>query len=146
MCAPLVAPCCASYIEVFTRNSSMVSAGGVGIAWPMARYGDAVVCSGDAEVLERLAAPPSPVLFTTRADATELVLLPLKRLLASTPFNWNVLLVSRWPLAQIGWLPRPVLTPEPAASSALTPGERIARPVKLPVGNGTDSIWSFSRM
>ena len=49
-----------------------------------------------------LAAPLTPVLFTTRAEATWLVLFPLNRLLASTPFNRNVLLVSRWPLAQIG--------------------------------------------
>jgi hypothetical protein len=30
------------------------------------------------------------------------VLFPLNKLLASTPFIMNVLLVSRWPLAQIG--------------------------------------------
>jgi len=41
-----------------------------------------------------LLAPP-PVLFTTRADSTWLVLLPLKRLLASTPFNRKALEVSR---------------------------------------------------
>ena len=87
-------------------------------------------------MLEMLAAPPMPVLLTMRAQATWLVLLPLKRLLASTPLRRNVLLVSRWPLAQMGRLPRPVLTPEPLASSALTPGERMARPVKLPVGKG----------
>src|SRR5580658_8144827 len=140
MCAPLVEPCCASYIEVLTRNSSMESGGGVGKAWPTARYGEAELWSGAAVVLERLAEPPSPVLLTTRADATELVLLPLKRLLASTPLSWNVLLVSRWPLAQTGLLPRPLLTPVLPASSELTPGERTARPVKLPVGSGTDSI------
>src|SRR6266849_3108940 len=102
MCAPLVEPCCASYIDVFTRNSSIVSGAGVGRAWPIARYGEAVLCSGSAVVLEMLAAPPMPVLFTMRAEVTWLVLLPLKRLLASTPFSKNVLLVSRWPLAQIG--------------------------------------------
>src|SRR5271165_4750022 len=107
----------------------------------MDRYGDAVVCSGSAVVLERLAAPPMPVLFTIRAEATELVLLPLNKLLASTPFIMKVLLVSRWPLAQMGWLPNPLLTPAPPLSSAFTPGERIARPVKLPVGSGTLSIW-----
>ena len=49
-----------------------------------------------------LAALATPVLFTMRAEATWLVLLPLKRLLASTPFSRKLLLVSRWPLAQIG--------------------------------------------
>ena len=49
-----------------------------------------------------LEAPATPVLFTMRAEATWLVLLPLNRLLASTPFRRNVLLVSRWPLAQMG--------------------------------------------
>src|SRR3984885_1463400 len=91
-----------------------------------------------------LAAPPIPVLFTTRAEATVLVLLPLNKLLASTPFSRNVLLVSRWPLAQIGWFPRPAFTPVPLGSSALIPGDRIARPVKLPVGSGTASIFTLS--
>src|ERR1700686_3181357 len=95
MCAPLVEPCCASYIDVLTRNSSMVSGAGVGKAWPMARYGEAVLWMGSAVVLEILAAPPMPVLFTMRADATELVLLPLNKLLESTPFRRKVLLVSR---------------------------------------------------
>ena len=34
--------------------------------------------------------------------ATWLVLLPLKRLLPSTPFSRKLLMVSRWPLAQMG--------------------------------------------
>src|SRR5690348_14899720 len=101
---------------------------------------------GAALVLDTPAAPPSPVALTTRPEDTELVLLPLNRLLASTPFRRKVLLVSRWPLVQMGWLPKPLLTPVPLESSALTPGERMARPVKLPVGRGTASIWSFSRM
>ena len=71
-----------------------------------------------------LAAPLTPVLFTTRAEATWLVLLPLNRFLASTPFSRNVLLVSRWPLAQIGWLPKPALAPVPLGSSAFTPGDK----------------------
>lgn len=70
-----------------------------------------------------LAALATPVLLTMRADATWLVLLPLNKLLASTPFSRNVLLVSRCPLAQIGWLPKPLFTPVPPASSAFTPGE-----------------------
>jgi hypothetical protein len=49
-----------------------------------------------------LLAPATPVLLTTRADATELVVSPLNRLLASTPLSRKVLLVSRWPLAHIG--------------------------------------------
>ena len=50
---------------------------------------------------------PAPVLLMTRAEATWLVLLPLKRLLASTPLSRKLLEVSRWPLAQMGALPRP---------------------------------------
>ena len=37
MCAPLLPPCCASYIEVFTRTSEMVSGAGEGMDSPMAR-------------------------------------------------------------------------------------------------------------
>ena len=62
------------------------------------------------------------------------MLLPLNRLLASTPFNRKLLLVSRSPLAHTGALPRPEFTPDPPGSSAFTPGERIATPVKLPGG------------
>ena len=76
----------------------------------------------------------------TRAEPTWLVLFPLNKLLASTPFREKLLLVSRWPLAQIGAFPRPELAPVPPDSSAFTPGDRIARPVKLPVGSGIDSI------
>ena len=86
------------------------------------------------------AAPAMPVLFTMRAEATELVLLPLNKLLASTPLSRNVLLVSRCPLAQIGWLPNPAFAPVPLGNSAFTPGDRIASPVKLPVGSGTSAI------
>ena len=71
------------------------------------------------------------------------MLLPLNKFLASTPFSRKLLLVSRWPLAQIGWLPKPPLGPVPPGSSALTPGERIATPVKLPVGSGMVSICAF---
>src|SRR6202166_2852105 len=108
-----------------------------------ARYGDAVLCITAA--LE-LAAPLTPVLFTTRAEATWLVLLPLKRLLASTPLSRKLLLVSRCPLAQMDWFPSLVLPHVPLGSSAFTPGERIARLVKLPVASGTEEISSFSRM
>src|ERR1700721_1905703 len=87
---------------------------------------------------------PPPVLGLTRYDATWLVLLPLNRLLASTPFSRKLLLVSRSPLAQIGALPRPELTPDPSGISALTPGVKIATPVKLPVGNGMASICALS--
>ncbi len=37
MCAPEVEPCCASYIEAFTRTSESVSGAGVGMALPMER-------------------------------------------------------------------------------------------------------------
>ena len=80
----------------------------------------------------------------TRAEATWLVLLPLNRLLASTPFSRNEFDVSRWPLAQIGALPRPELAPVPPPSSALTPVDWVARPVKLPVCSGTLSICALS--
>ena len=53
------------------------------------------------------------MLFTTRAEATWLVLLPLKRLLASTPFSRNVLLVSRCPLAQMGSIAEAAIEPVP---------------------------------
>ena len=57
-----------------------------------------------------------------RAEATWLVLLPLNRLLASTPFSRKLLLVSRCPLAQIGWLPRPLFAPVPAGKFRIHPG------------------------
>jgi hypothetical protein len=48
-------------------------------------------------------------------------------------------------LAQIGWLLNPELAPVPGASSAFTPGERIATPVKLLAGRGIASSCCFSR-
>src|SRR5277367_3875441 len=89
-------------------------------------------------------APEEPVLLMTRAELTWLVLLPLNRLVASTPFSEKLLLVSRCPFAQMGALPRPLLAPVPPGSSALTPGERMATPVKLPVGRGIAWIWALS--
>src|ERR1700687_5445512 len=93
----------------------------------------------------RAEAPLTPVLFTTRAEATWLVLLPLKRFLASTPFSRKVLLAWRWPVTQIGAFPRPEFAPLPLGSSAFTRGERIANQVKLPVGSGIDSSCTLSR-
>src|ERR1035438_3787992 len=87
----------------------------------------------------------TPVLLITRAEATWLVLLPLNRLLASTPFKRKLFEVSRWPLAQIGALPRPEFAPVPPPNSALTPLDCVARPVKLPVARGTASISVLSR-
>ena len=81
---------------------------------------------------------PMPVLFTTRAELHLAGALAVEEALASTPFNKKVLLVSRCPLAHTGALPKPALAPVPEESSAFTPGERIARPVKEPVGSGTD--------
>src|SRR5271168_5332786 len=86
----------------------------------------------------------APVLLMTRAEATWLVLLPLNRLLASTPFSEKLLLVSLCPFAQMGGLPRPESDPEPPGSSALSPGDRIAAVKGLPVGSGIDSIWVLS--
>src|ERR1700733_9213920 len=82
----------------------------------------------------------TPVLLMTRADGTWLVLLPLKRLLASTPFKRKLFEVSRWPLDQMGALPNPEFAPVPPDNSALTPADCVARPVKLPVASGTVSI------
>src|SRR6266567_1482701 len=86
----------------------------------------------------------TPVLLITRADGTWLVLLPLNRLLASTPLRRKLLEVSRCPLDQMGALPSPLTAPVPPGSSALTPVERIATPVKLPVDRGTDAICAVS--
>ncbi len=82
----------------------------------------------------------TPVLLMTRAESTWLVLLPLNKLVASTPFSRKLFDVSRWPLDQIGALPRPELAPVPPGNSASTPVERIASPVKLPVGKGVCEI------
>src|ERR1700690_1674878 len=97
-----------------------------------------------AVVLEMLLEPTIPVLLQTRAEDTILVVLRLNRLAALTPFTMKVLLVSRLPFAQIGRFPNPAFAPVPPGSSAFTPGERIASPVKLPVGSGMESICAFS--
>src|ERR1700759_5441436 len=89
--------------------------------------------------------PEDPVELITRAEVTADVDLPLKRFELSTPFSEKLFEVSRCPFAQIGWLPRPSFAPVPLGSSAFTPGERIATPVKLPVGSGIDWICSLSR-
>ncbi len=81
------------------------------------------------EAAEGISPPPppglvwTPVELMTRAEETWLVLLPLNRLLASTPLSRKELEVSRWPLAQMGALPRPELAPVPPPSSALTPAD-----------------------
>ena len=77
---------------------------GEGIDSPIARYTDALLWTGSALSAEEVL---TPVSFTTLEEATWLVVLPLNRFLASTPFSRNVLLVSRWPFAQTGWLPKP---------------------------------------
>ena len=140
MCAPDVAPCCASYIEAFTRTSCSISGAGVGIALPIERYTEAA--DGITPVLDVV--EDTPVELITRAEPTSLVLLPLNRLLPSTPFRLKLLLVSRWPFAQIGRLPSPSFAPEPEGSSAFTPGDWVATPVKLPVGSGISSICALS--
>src|ERR1700677_3865112 len=102
------------------------------------------------DAAEGISPPPppglvcTPVELMTRAEDTWLVLLPLNRLLASTPLSRNELEVSRWPLAQMGALPRPELAPVPPPSSALTPVDCVARPVKLPVARGTEAICADS--
>src|ERR1700751_273195 len=94
MWAPLAPPCCASYMEALTRTSCSVSGAGVGSALPMERNAEDALGSTPALVVPLDALPP--VLFTTREDVTWLVLLPLKRLLASTPFRRKLFDVSRW--------------------------------------------------
>src|SRR4029077_17562925 len=74
-----------------------------------------------------------------------LVELPLKRLFAFTELKLKLLLVSRWPLATIPWLPNPSLLPDPERKSALTPGARMANWVKLPVPSGTSCASCESR-
>src|SRR5579859_5725644 len=140
MCAPEVEPCSASYIDAFTRTSSIDSGAGVGIALPIDVYTDAAdwITPAAPWLVEM------PVEFTTRAEPTWLVLLPLNRLLASTPFSVKLFDVSRCPFAQIGRLPSPSFAPVPEGSSAFTPGDRIATPVKLPVGCGIDSSCDLS--
>ena len=113
------------------------------------RGGDGVA-DGEVDGAAEGMTPPAPaeeetpVELMTRAELTWEVLLPLKRLLASTPLSRKEFEVSRWPLAQMGALPRPEFEPVPPESSALTPGERMATPVKLPVGSGMASIWALS--
>ena len=76
------------------------------------------------------------MLFTIRAEATWLVLLPLKMLLASTPFSRKLLLVSRWPLAQIGWLPKPALAPTAAGKFRIDAGRKDGEPREAARGQG----------
>src|SRR5215469_6108158 len=142
MCAPLAPPCCASYIDALTRSSCNVSGAGVGSALPIERYTEDALGSTPALVVPLDAVPP--VLFTTREEVTWRGLLPLKRLLASTPLRRKLFEVSRWPLAQIGALPRPLLAPVPPGNSAFTPVDKMARPVKLPVASGMVSICCLS--
>src|ERR1700739_500990 len=106
-------------MEALTRTSERVSGAGVGMALPMERYTDARVwITPPAPVLDE-----TPVLLMTRADGTWLVLLPLKRLLAAMPFIRKLFDVSRWPLDQMGALPRPEFAPVPPDSSAFTPAD-----------------------
>src|SRR5580658_8200009 len=97
MCAPLLLPCDASYIAALTEISWIASGGGVGSAWPIAPY---------TEVLVWISPPApkfSPVFRTKRFSPTWLVELPLNRLFVLVPFNEKLLLVSRFPLANIAW-------------------------------------------
>ena len=56
----------------------MVSGAGEGIDSPIARYTDALLCTGSALRAEEVL---TPVSFTTLADATWLVVLPLNKIL-----------------------------------------------------------------
>src|SRR5271168_145602 len=96
--------------------------------------------------LEPAILPLSPMLKFQRCEAMLLALMPVKMLLASTPLNWKVLEVARWPLAQMFWLPRPALLSRLLSSSALTPGESGATWVKLPVARGVSAICAASKV
>ena len=68
MCAPLFAPCDASYIAEFTRTSWIVSTGGVGSACPIAPYTDVLVTIWPLGLLALF--PLSPMFTATRAEVT----------------------------------------------------------------------------
>src|SRR5260370_4347273 len=121
----------------FTCSSWMVSGGGLGRAWPIAPYTEVLVTISP---LGLLPFPFSPMLTATRLDVTWLVDLPLKMLLVLTPLREKLLLVSRWPLAQMAWLPKPAFVPAVFRRSAFTPGLRIAAWGKLPVPSGISAI------
>jgi len=67
-------------------------------------------------------------------------------LLPETPLMVKLLLVSRCPLAQIAWLPKPAFVPAVFRKSALTPGLKMAAWVKLPVPSGISAICLSSRV
>src|SRR5580658_7616162 len=89
---------------------------------------------------------PAPMLKLYRCEVDPLELLPLKILETSTPFTWKVFEVSRWPFAQMGWLPSPALVSSPLSNSAFTPGASTASCVKLPVARGVRAICCLSRV
>src|SRR5215471_1633220 len=104
-CAPEFALCVASYIAVLTRTSCSVSTGGVGRLCPTASYTDVLVLTSPAVVA------PWPVFNVKRLELTWLPDFPLNRLFALTPFTTKLFDESRWPLAQIAWLPKPEFVP-----------------------------------
>ena len=109
MCAPLVDPCCASYISsVLTRNSctfrsgrrNCLADGQIGRSGALNGFSaELLLAHADARVIH------------DRGLMSPAGRLAVEQVLASTPFSKNVLLVSRLPLAQIGWLPKPALAP-----------------------------------
>src|SRR5260370_34400259 len=106
----------------------MVSGGGVGSACPIAPYTDVLVWISPVWPLL-----PCPPLTATRPEVNWLDDFPVKMLLALTPLNETLLLVSRWPLAHMLWFPTPALVTAVFHRSALTPALRVARCGKLPV-------------
>src|SRR6201999_3632861 len=109
--------CCASYIDAFTRSSCRNSGGGVGRLLPFDPNAVPDVCVSPPIALA------CPMLNWYRCELALLEVFPLKMLLESTPFTWNVLEVSRCPFAQIGWLPRPAFVSTELSNSAFTPGD-----------------------
>ena len=87
---------------------------------------------------------PTPVLLMTRNEGTWLVLLPLNRLLASTPLSRNVLDVSRFPFAQIGALPSPEFTPVPPGKFRVDTGGLNGQSGKAAGRQRRQSIFELS--
>src|ERR1700674_1596612 len=130
-------------MDELTCISWTVSGGGLGRAWPIAPYTDVLVTISP---LGLLPFPFSPMFTATRLEVIWLEDLPLKMLLAKIPLTEKLLLVSRCPLAQIAWLPKPAFVPAVFRKSALTPGLRMAAWVKLPVPRGISAICLSSRV
>ncbi len=82
----------------------------------------------------------TPVLLMTRAEGTWLVLLPLNRLLASTPLSREAVGGIALAIGPDRRVAEAGVGAGAAGEFRIDAGRRIARPVKLPVASGTASI------